>query len=60
MQTEAAIENLMNAPASMLSNVVPPIMVADNYCFVVDGDKINMADIMDDNQVICYFFYLKK
>lgn len=40
----------MNAPASMLSNVVPPTMVADNYCFVVDGDKINMADIMGDDQ----------
>ena len=35
VQTEAAISNLMNAPASMLSTVVPPTMVADNYCFVV-------------------------
>lgn len=25
-------------------------MVADNYCFVVDGDKINLSDIMGDDQ----------
>lgn len=41
----------MNAPPSMLSNVVPPTMVADNYCFVVDGDKINIDDIMGDDKV---------
>uniref|UniRef100_A0A7E4VZD4 TWiK family of potassium channels protein 7 n=1 Tax=Panagrellus redivivus TaxID=6233 RepID=A0A7E4VZD4_PANRE len=50
VQTEAALENLMNAPSSMLSNTVPPTMVADNYCFVVDGDKIRMGDIMGDDQ----------
>ncbi|CAD5210231.1 unnamed protein product [Bursaphelenchus okinawaensis] len=50
VQTEAALENLMNAPESMLSNSVPPTMVADNYCFIVDGDKIRMGDIMGDDQ----------
>ncbi|TMS35357.1 hypothetical protein L596_002777 [Steinernema carpocapsae] len=50
VQTEAALENLMNAPSSMLSSVVPPTMVADNYCFVVDGDKVRMGDIMGDDQ----------
>ncbi|CAD5215049.1 unnamed protein product [Bursaphelenchus xylophilus] len=50
VQTEAALENLMNAPESMLSNSVPPTMVADNYCFIVDGDKIKMGDIMGDDQ----------
>uniref|UniRef100_A0A0N5C1A7 SH3 domain-containing protein n=1 Tax=Strongyloides papillosus TaxID=174720 RepID=A0A0N5C1A7_STREA len=50
VQTEAALENLMNAPKSMLSSVVPPTMVADNYCFVVDGDKVKFGDIMGDDQ----------
>ncbi|CEF70719.1 Potassium channel subfamily K member 18 [Strongyloides ratti] len=50
VQTEAALENLMNAPKSMLSCVVPPTMVADNYCFVVDGDKVKFDDIMGDDQ----------
>ena len=50
VQTEAALENLMNAPSSMLSTVIPPTMVADNYCFVVDGDKVRMGDIMGDDQ----------
>uniref|UniRef100_A0A0N5A489 BEN domain-containing protein n=1 Tax=Parastrongyloides trichosuri TaxID=131310 RepID=A0A0N5A489_PARTI len=50
VQTEAALENLMNAPKSMLSSVVPPTMVADNYCFIVDGDKVKSGDIMGDDQ----------
>ncbi|KAK0395640.1 hypothetical protein QR680_001369 [Steinernema hermaphroditum] len=50
VQTEAALENLMNAPSSMLSSVVPPTMVADNYCFVVDGERVRMGDIMGDDQ----------
>lgn len=50
VQTEAALENLMSAPESMLSSIVPPTMVEDNYCFVVDGDKIRMGDIMGDDQ----------
>ncbi|KAL3101105.1 hypothetical protein niasHS_001565 [Heterodera schachtii] len=50
VQTEAAIENLMNASPSMLSTQVPPTMVADNYCFAVDGDRIQMADILGDEQ----------
>ncbi|VDM24804.1 unnamed protein product [Toxocara canis] len=49
VQTEAALENLMSAPESMLSSIVPPTMVEDNYCFVVDGDKIRMGDIMGDD-----------
>jgi hypothetical protein len=48
VQTEAAIQNMMNAPQSMLSTQVPPTMVADNYCFAVDGDRIQMADILGD------------
>uniref|UniRef100_A0A914Z6S0 Potassium channel domain-containing protein n=1 Tax=Panagrolaimus superbus TaxID=310955 RepID=A0A914Z6S0_9BILA len=50
VQTEAALENLMNAPSSMMSESVPPAMVCDNYCFVVDGDKVRMGDIMGDDQ----------
>ncbi|CAJ0576425.1 unnamed protein product, partial [Mesorhabditis spiculigera] len=50
VQTEAALENLMAAPERMLSGMVPPAMVDDNYCFVVDGDKIRMGDIMGDDQ----------
>lgn len=50
VQTETAIENLMNAPESMLSHVIPPTMVADNYCFVVDGDRVRMTDIMGDDE----------
>jgi hypothetical protein len=26
------------------------LLVADNYCFIVDGDKIKMGDIMGDDQ----------
>jgi hypothetical protein len=35
----------------MLSSQAPPIMVADNYCFAVDGDRIQMDDILGDDQV---------
>ncbi|KAI6184476.1 Twk-2 [Aphelenchoides bicaudatus] len=50
VHTEAALENLMNAPESMLSTSVPPVLVADNYCFIVDGDQIKLGDIMGDDQ----------
>ncbi|KAH7695862.1 CRE-TWK-2 protein, partial [Aphelenchoides avenae] len=50
VETEMALASLMNAPSSMMSTVVPPAMVADNYCFIVDGDKIKMGDIMGDDQ----------
>uniref|UniRef100_A0A915N671 Potassium channel domain-containing protein n=1 Tax=Meloidogyne javanica TaxID=6303 RepID=A0A915N671_MELJA len=48
VQTEAAIQNLMNASQSMLSSQIPPTMVADNYCFAVDADKIQMDDVLGD------------
>lgn len=50
VETEMALASLMNAPSSMMSTTVPPAMVADNYCFIVDGDKIKMGDIMGDDQ----------
>ncbi|EGT38289.1 hypothetical protein CAEBREN_32043 [Caenorhabditis brenneri] len=50
VQTEAALANLMAAPASMLTNAIPPIMVEDNYCFVVDGERVKHGDIMSDDQ----------
>ena len=30
-------------------------MVADNYCFAVDGDRIQMNDIFSDDQVSFLF-----
>lgn len=50
VQTEAALANLMSAPSSMLTNAIPPIMVEDNYCFVVDGERVRMGDILGDDQ----------
>lgn len=50
VQTEAALANLMAAPSSMLTNAIPPIMVEDNYCFVVDGERVRMGDILGDDQ----------
>ncbi|CAI2336476.1 unnamed protein product [Caenorhabditis sp. 36 PRJEB53466] len=50
VQTEAALANLMSAPSSMLTNGIPPIMVEDNYCFVVDGERVRMGDILGDDQ----------
>uniref|UniRef100_A0A1I8B3V3 WD_REPEATS_REGION domain-containing protein n=1 Tax=Meloidogyne hapla TaxID=6305 RepID=A0A1I8B3V3_MELHA len=48
VQTEAAIQNLMNASQSMLSSQIPPTMVADNYCFAIDADQIQMVDVLGD------------
>ncbi|CAI5441775.1 unnamed protein product [Caenorhabditis angaria] len=50
VQTEAALANLMSAPSSMLTDGIPPIMVEDNYCFVVDGERVRMGDILGDDQ----------
>lgn len=50
VQTETALENLMNAPESMLTTSIPPTLVGDNYCFVVDGNAVRMGDIMGDDQ----------
>ncbi|KAF7638933.1 hypothetical protein Mgra_00001455 [Meloidogyne graminicola] len=48
VQTEAAIQNLINASQSMLSSQIPPTMVADNYCFAVDADQIQISDVLGD------------
>ncbi|PAV56078.1 hypothetical protein WR25_06634 [Diploscapter pachys] len=50
VQTEAALSNLMAAPNSMLTATIPPVMVEDNYCFVVDGESVRMGDILGDDQ----------
>ncbi|KJH49438.1 hypothetical protein DICVIV_04455 [Dictyocaulus viviparus] len=50
VQTEAALMNLMSAPSSMLTGAIPPTMVEDNYCFVVDGEQVRMSDILGDDQ----------
>ncbi|VDK68639.1 unnamed protein product [Cylicostephanus goldi] len=50
VQTEAALANLMSAPSSMLTGAIPPTMVEDNYCFVVDGERVRMGDILGDDQ----------
>ncbi|XGW11174.1 hypothetical protein V3C99_012571 [Haemonchus contortus] len=50
VQTEAALANLMSAPSSMLTAAIPPTMVEDNYCFVVDGERVRMGDILGDDQ----------
>ncbi|CAB3405247.1 unnamed protein product [Caenorhabditis bovis] len=50
VQTEAALANLMSAPSSMLTDGIPPVMVEDNYCFVVDGERVRMGDILGDDQ----------
>ncbi|CAD6191470.1 unnamed protein product [Caenorhabditis auriculariae] len=50
VHTEAALANLMSAPSSMLTEAIPPIMVEDNYCFVVDGERVRMGDILGDDQ----------
>uniref|UniRef100_A0A158PCQ2 SH3 domain-containing protein n=1 Tax=Angiostrongylus cantonensis TaxID=6313 RepID=A0A158PCQ2_ANGCA len=50
VQTETALANLMSAPSSMLTGAIPPTMVEDNYCFVVDGEQVRMGDILGDEQ----------
>ena len=49
VHTEAALESLMSAPESALTTDIPPKMVKDNYCFVVDGDTVQVSDITDDD-----------
>lgn len=48
VQTECALENLLTAPESMLSNRLPPTVVDDNYCFVIDAEKVNVDQLMKD------------
>ncbi|VDD89569.1 unnamed protein product [Enterobius vermicularis] len=50
VQTETALETIMTAPDSMLAGIVPPPMVDDNYCFIVDGRKVPISEIMKDQQ----------
>lgn len=50
VQTENALEHLVNAPESLLIKVAPPTVVDDNYCFIVDASCVGMKDIMKDEQ----------
>lgn len=44
VETEQAIENVLQCPDQCLSTEIPQ-MVTENYCFVVDGDNIQVNDI---------------
>uniref|UniRef100_A0A1I7YEW5 Uncharacterized protein n=1 Tax=Steinernema glaseri TaxID=37863 RepID=A0A1I7YEW5_9BILA len=44
----SALENTVQCPVRYISKV-PPTMVTDNYCFVVDGDIVSLEDITHES-----------
>lgn len=50
VDTGTALETLMAAPDSMLTEKIPPKMVGENYCFAVDGNKVSVPDITADDR----------
>lgn len=44
-----AVANALRCPDSCLSTE-PPKMVTENYCFVLDGNKVNLADVTAGDQ----------
>uniref|UniRef100_A0A1I7W3C2 RING-type domain-containing protein n=2 Tax=Loa loa TaxID=7209 RepID=A0A1I7W3C2_LOALO len=49
VETENALQNLLNAPESIISHNLPPVVVDDNYCFVIDGETIGSEAILHDD-----------
>lgn len=49
VETVNALQNLLNAPESVISNELPPKVVDDNYCFVIDGKAIHLEAILHDD-----------
>ncbi|TMS35356.1 hypothetical protein L596_002776 [Steinernema carpocapsae] len=45
---QSALENTVQCPVKYLSKV-PPTMVTDNYCFVVDGDIVSLDEITQES-----------
>ncbi|VDM12539.1 unnamed protein product [Wuchereria bancrofti] len=49
VETENALQNLLNAPESVVSHELPPAVVDDNYCFVIDGETIGSEAMLHDD-----------
>nr|CDQ07300.1 BMA-TWK-2 [Brugia malayi] len=49
VETENALQNLLNAPESIISHELPPAVVDDNYCFVIDGETIGSEAMLHDD-----------
>uniref|UniRef100_A0A915DVU1 Uncharacterized protein n=1 Tax=Ditylenchus dipsaci TaxID=166011 RepID=A0A915DVU1_9BILA len=44
---QSTLEKTVRCPVKYLSRA-PPMMVVENYCFVVDGDAVDLDDIMQE------------
>lgn len=49
VQTENVLQNLFDTPESIVSHQLPPEVVDDNYCFVVDGETIGSEAMLRDD-----------
>lgn len=49
VETESALQSLLNAPESIVCHKLPPSVVDDNYCFVIDGETIGSEAMLQDN-----------
>lgn len=50
VKTETAVLSLLSTADALLSNRLPPFVVNDNYCFVVDAAAIPMDAIAGDDK----------
>uniref|UniRef100_A0A158Q8T3 Uncharacterized protein n=1 Tax=Elaeophora elaphi TaxID=1147741 RepID=A0A158Q8T3_9BILA len=49
VETENVLQSLLDAPESIISHKLPPGVVDDNYCFVIDGETIESEAILHDD-----------
>ncbi|KAL3993661.1 Ion channel family protein [Acanthocheilonema viteae] len=49
VETENALQNLLDAPECIVSHKLPPAVVDDNYCFVIDGETIGSEAMLHDD-----------
>ncbi|CAG9534005.1 unnamed protein product [Cercopithifilaria johnstoni] len=49
VEMENVLQNLFNAPESIISHKLPPSVVDNNYCFVIDGETIGSDTILHDD-----------
>lgn len=49
VETESALQNMLDAPESVVGHELPPAVVDNNYCFVIDGEKIGLELMLQDD-----------
>ncbi|VDK78112.1 unnamed protein product [Litomosoides sigmodontis] len=49
VETENALQNMLDAPESIIGHKLPPAVVDNNYCFVIDGETIGSEAMLQDD-----------